>query len=56
MVQREAAFLISLATEDFVARFTEAIQRSAGREGRATVQGKDVGALCALAVHAMACG
>ncbi|EIW59602.1 uncharacterized protein TRAVEDRAFT_122509 [Trametes versicolor FP-101664 SS1] len=42
MVQREAAFLISLATEDFVARFTEAIQRSAGREGRATVQGKDV--------------
>ncbi|OJT13637.1 hypothetical protein TRAPUB_9826 [Trametes pubescens] len=42
MVQREAAFLISLATENFVMRFSEAIQRNAGREGRATVQGKDV--------------
>ncbi len=45
MVQREAAFLISLATENFVMRFSEAIQRNAGREGRATVQGKDVGTL-----------
>ncbi|KAI0720556.1 histone-fold-containing protein, partial [Cerioporus squamosus] len=42
MVQREAAFLISRATEEFVQRIAEAAQRVAEREGRSTVQAKDL--------------
>nr|VWO95078.1 CBFD_NFYB_HMF domain-containing protein [Ganoderma boninense] len=42
MVQREAVFLISRATEEFVARIAEAAQAVASREGRATVQAKDL--------------
>ncbi len=42
MVQREAVFLISRATEEFVARIAEASQAVASREGRATVQAKDL--------------
>ena len=48
MVQREAAFLIARATEEFVARLAEAAQRVAAREQRTTVQGKDLGACSAL--------
>ena len=46
MVQREAAFLISRATEEFIGRFAEAAQKLAERERRTTVQAKDVGASC----------
>ncbi|EJF63346.1 histone-fold-containing protein [Dichomitus squalens] len=42
MVQREAVFAISRATEEFVARLAEACQRAAARDGRATVQHKDL--------------
>ncbi|KAI1790136.1 histone-fold-containing protein [Ganoderma leucocontextum] len=42
MVQREAVFLISRAAEEFVARIAEASQAVAGRDGRATVQAKDL--------------
>ncbi|KAI0647973.1 hypothetical protein C8Q79DRAFT_952830 [Trametes meyenii] len=42
MVQREATFLISRATEEFIGRFAEAVQRLAERERRTTVQAKDV--------------
>ncbi|PIL22615.1 transcription factor [Ganoderma sinense ZZ0214-1] len=42
MVQREAVFLISRATEEFVAQIAEASQAVASREGRATVQAKDL--------------
>ncbi|KAI0657344.1 histone-fold-containing protein [Cubamyces menziesii] len=42
MVQREAAFLISRATEEFIGRFAEAAQKLAERERRTTVQAKDV--------------
>ncbi|KAI0826890.1 hypothetical protein BC628DRAFT_227722 [Trametes gibbosa] len=42
MVQREAAFLISRATEEFIGRFAEATQKLAEREGRSTLQPKDV--------------
>ena len=44
MVQREAVFLISRAAEEFVARIAEASQAVAAREGRATVQAKDLSA------------
>lgn len=43
MVQREAAFLISCATEHFIRRIAEAAQRVAERERRTTVQAKDLG-------------
>lgn len=43
MVQREAAFLISRATEEFVGRFAEAAQKLAAKEGRSTIQPKDIG-------------
>ena len=43
MVQREAAFLVSRATEDFIQRIAEAAQRVAERERRTTVQAKDLG-------------
>ncbi|KAI0699938.1 histone-fold-containing protein [Cerioporus squamosus] len=42
MVQREAAFLISCATEEFIQRIAEAAQRVAEREKRTTVQAKDL--------------
>ncbi|KAH9924681.1 histone-fold-containing protein [Epithele typhae] len=42
MVQREAAFLISRATEEFVQKLTEASQRVAERDRRTTVQVKDL--------------
>ena len=44
MVQREATFLISRATEEFIGRLAEAAQRLAERERRTTVQAKDIGA------------
>jgi DNA polymerase epsilon subunit 4 len=43
MVSREAVMLISIATEEFVRRLSEASHRLAVRENRATVQRKDVG-------------
>ncbi|OSD07131.1 histone-fold-containing protein [Trametes coccinea BRFM310] len=42
MVQREAAFLISRATEEFIGRLAEAAQKLAERERRTTVQAKDI--------------
>ncbi|KAL6302827.1 hypothetical protein BKA93DRAFT_716649, partial [Sparassis latifolia] len=45
MVQREAAFLISVAAEEFVKRITEATYRAAEREGRTAMQQKDIAAL-----------
>ena len=44
MVSREAVLLISLATEEFVKRISEASHRLANRENRLTVQRKDIGA------------
>ena len=43
MVSREAVLLISLATEEFVKRISEASHRLAHRENRLTVQRKDIG-------------
>jgi len=43
MVAKEATFLISLATEEFIKRFSEASQRIAHREKRVTVQQRDLG-------------
>ena len=43
MVQREAAFLISCATEQLIHRLAEAAQRVAERDRRTTVQAKDLG-------------
>ena len=40
---KEATFLISLATEEFVKRICQASQRIAEREKRATVQQRDIG-------------
>ncbi|KAI0320189.1 hypothetical protein OF83DRAFT_1106284 [Amylostereum chailletii] len=42
MVAKEATFLISIATEEFIKRLAEASHRVAGREKRVTVQQKDV--------------
>ncbi|KAG2136692.1 hypothetical protein DEU56DRAFT_737009 [Suillus clintonianus] len=42
IVARDATFLISLATEEFIRRLSEACQKLAEREKRATVQQKDV--------------
>ncbi|KAI8986076.1 histone-fold-containing protein [Trametes punicea] len=42
MVQREATFLISRATEEFIGRLAEAAQRLAEKERRTTVQAKDI--------------
>lgn len=44
MVSREAVLLISFATEEFVKRISEASHRLATRDGRSTVQRKDIGA------------
>ncbi|KAH7910837.1 hypothetical protein BJ138DRAFT_1151967 [Hygrophoropsis aurantiaca] len=42
IVAKDATFLISLATEGFIKRFSEACHKQAEREKRATVQHKDV--------------
>jgi histone H3/H4 len=43
MVAKDATFLISLATEEFIMRLSEAAKRVAEREKRSTVQHKDIG-------------
>ncbi|OAX34296.1 hypothetical protein K503DRAFT_699010 [Rhizopogon vinicolor AM-OR11-026] len=42
IIARDATFLISLATEEFIRRLSEACQKLAEREKRTTVQQKDV--------------
>ncbi|KAF8158251.1 hypothetical protein B0H34DRAFT_447521 [Crassisporium funariophilum] len=42
VMAKDATFLISLATEEFIKRLTEAGQQIAHREKRATVQHKDI--------------
>ncbi|EAU85923.2 hypothetical protein CC1G_02946 [Coprinopsis cinerea okayama7 len=42
IVAKDATFLISLATEEFIRRITEAGARVANRENRTTVQGRDI--------------
>ncbi|KAF8650136.1 hypothetical protein AX16_005372 [Volvariella volvacea WC 439] len=44
IVAKDATFLISLATEEFIKRLAGHAQRVAERENRATVQHKDIGA------------
>lgn len=44
MISKEAVLLISLATEEFIQRISEASHRLAARENRMTVQRKDIGA------------
>lgn len=43
IVAKEATFLISLATEEFIKRFSEASYHIAHREKRVTVQQRDIG-------------
>jgi DNA polymerase epsilon subunit 4 len=43
MVAKEATFLISLATEEFIKRFCEASYHIAHRDKRVTVQQRDIG-------------
>lgn len=43
MVAKDATFLISLATEEFIKRLSQACQRHAEREKRTTVQQRDIG-------------
>jgi len=50
MVARDATFLISLATEEFIKRLSQACQRIAEREKRTTVQQKDVGRISLFCV------
>jgi DNA polymerase epsilon subunit 4 len=45
MVAKEAAFLISLATEEFIKRLSEASYHVAHREKRVTVQQRDIGTM-----------
>jgi len=42
MVSKEAVFLISVATEKFIERLTQASQRVAERQSRATIQERDI--------------
>ncbi|PFH53877.1 hypothetical protein AMATHDRAFT_136556 [Amanita thiersii Skay4041] len=42
VVAKDATFLISLATEEFIRRLAQASQRVASRDNRATVQYKDL--------------
>ncbi|KAI6039682.1 histone-like transcription factor (CBF/NF-Y) and archaeal histone-domain-containing protein [Pisolithus marmoratus] len=42
MVARDAAFLISMATEEFIKRLAQASQKVSEREKRSTVQQRDV--------------
>ena len=44
IVAKEAVFLISLATEEFIKRLTDASRRVASGEKRVTVQQRDIGA------------
>jgi histone H3/H4 len=48
MVAKEATFLISLATEEFIKRLSLASQQVAAREKRAVVQQRDISAYCWL--------
>jgi histone H3/H4 len=41
-VAKEAVFLVSMATEKFIARIAESAKSQAGREKRTTVQRKDI--------------
>ena len=43
IVAKDATFLISLATEEFIKRLCKASQNVAEREKRATVQHRDIG-------------
>jgi histone H3/H4 len=43
IVSKEAIFVISLATEEFIKRLSEASQRVASREKRLTVLQRDIG-------------
>ncbi|KZT11973.1 uncharacterized protein LAESUDRAFT_754502 [Laetiporus sulphureus 93-53] len=45
LVQREAVWLISVATEEFIKRMAEAVERMAARERRTTAQQRDVALL-----------
>ncbi|KAG8754532.1 hypothetical protein FRC14_004988 [Serendipita sp. 396] len=42
-IAKEAVFVLSMATERFIMRISEAARSQAGREKRATVQRKDIG-------------
>lgn len=53
MVQKEAALLISLATEKFMRRFAEANAAAAQREKRSTTQHKDLGQHLKLVLNEM---
>lgn len=50
IVAKEATFLISLATEEFIKRFSEASYHIAHREQRKTVQQRDIGKPCHVPV------
>jgi DNA polymerase epsilon subunit 4 len=52
IVAKEAVFLISLATEEFIKRLTEASRRVASGEKRVTVQQRDIGAF-SRSIHFM---
>ena len=45
IVAKEASFLISLATEDFIRQFCQAAQEVAQREGRSSIRHSDIGEL-----------
>ena len=45
IVAKEAAFLISLATEEFIKRLSEASHHIAHREKRVTIQRRDIGTI-----------
>ena len=51
IVAKEAVFLISFATEEFIKRLTEASRRVANGEKRVTVQQRDIGAF-SHSIHA----
>ena len=51
IVAKEATFLISLATEEFIKRFSEASYHIAHREKRVTVQQRDIGTTCCAVGH-----
>lgn len=46
MIAKEATFLISIAAEEFLKRFTQAAHRVAERDKRLTVQTHDMGTRC----------
>jgi len=48
MVAKEATFLISIATEEFIKRLSQAAHHVAQKERRTTVQQKDIGEHAAL--------